>query len=69
MNEAEIKSRLIDVEMALDNQAKVIDELNEMVIKQGKLIDTLIKQQEYLKNILSTDVVRPQSEETPPPHY
>ncbi|MBR2137343.1 MAG: SlyX family protein [Alphaproteobacteria bacterium] len=69
MNEAEIKSRLIDVEMALDNQAKVIDDLNEMVIKQGKLIDTLIKQQEYLKNILSTDVVRPQSEETPPPHY
>ena len=59
MNEAEIKSRLIDVEMALDNQAKVIDDLNEMVIKQ----------QEYLKNILSTDVVRPQSEETPPPHY
>lgn len=69
MDDTELKNRLIDLEMAIDNQAREIDDLNDVVIKQGKLIDLLLKQQEYLKSILSTDIVKPQNEETPPPHY
>jgi uncharacterized coiled-coil protein SlyX len=69
MNEVELQSRLIDIEMALDNQQKAIDDLSEMVIKQGKTIDYLLKQNEALKSAVNQDVVKPQSEETPPPHY
>ena len=69
MNEVELQNRLIDIEMALDNQQKAVDDLSEMVIKQGKLIDYLMKQNEALKSEISQDVVKPQSEEPPPPHY
>ena len=69
MTEDEIKSRLIDIEMALDNQAKTMDDLSEMVVKQGKLIDHLLKQNQMLRDALSADVVKPLSDETPPPHY
>ena len=69
MNEIELQTRLIDIEMALDNQQKAIDDLSEMVIKQGKAIDYLLKQNEALKSAVNQDVVKPQSEETPPPHY
>ena len=69
MNEVELQSRLTDIEMALDNQQKAVDDLSEMVIKQGKLIDYLLKQNEALRSAVDQDVVKPQSEETPPPHY
>ena len=69
MNEAEIRSRLIDIEMALDHQAKQIEDLSEVVIKQGKTIDKLLQQAEVLKIFLQQDIVKPLNEETPPPHY
>lgn len=68
-NEIELENRLMDIEMALDNQQKAVDDISEMVIRQGKLIDMLLKQQEALKTMLSQDVVKSQDEETPPPHY
>ncbi|MBR1600620.1 MAG: SlyX family protein [Alphaproteobacteria bacterium] len=69
MQNEELQNRLINIEMALDNQQKSIDDLSEVVIKQGKLLDYLLKQNEALKSIMEQDVVKPQSEETPPPHY
>lgn len=67
--EEEILNRLTDIEMALDNQQRAIDDLSEMLIKQGKVIEHLQKQNEWLKNNLNQDVVKPLDEETPPPHY
>ncbi len=55
--------------MTLDNQQRAIDDLSEMLIKQGKAVDWLLKQNEWLKNNINQDVVKPQDEETPPPHY
>lgn len=69
MNEDELHNRLIDIEMALDNEQKSIEDLSDMVVKQGKILDYLLKQNEALKSAISQDVVKPQSEETPPPHY
>lgn len=69
MNNEEINQRLIDIEMTLDNQQKALDDLSEVVVKQGKIIDTLSAQNLLLKSMLSTDIVKPLSEETPPPHY
>ena len=67
--EEEILNLLTDIEMALDNQQRAIDDLSEMLIKQGKVIEHLQKQNEWLKNNLNQDVVKPLDEETPPPHY
>lgn len=69
MIDLEINQRLITIEMTLDNQQKALDDLSEMVVKQGKIIDTLTAQNVLLKSMLSQDIVKPQSEETPPPHY
>ena len=68
MTNEEINQRLIDIEMTLDNQQKALDDLSEVVVKQGKIIDTLSAQNLLLKSMLSTDIVKPLSEETPPPH-
>ncbi|MDO4161515.1 MAG: SlyX family protein [Pseudomonadota bacterium] len=69
MTDAELHKRLIAIEMALDNQQKALDDLSDVVVKQGKIIDTLTAQNALLKSMLSQDIVKPQSEETPPPHY
>lgn len=65
----DIESRLIDIETAIANQDKIIDDLNQVVIMQGKQIDNLIKQNQYLLSVLEDETVKPLSEETPPPHY
>lgn len=65
----ELEERLIEIEMALANQEKTIDDLNEVVIKQGKIIDELVKQTRLIKDSMPQDFVKPLSEETPPPHY
>ncbi len=65
----ETEERFIALEMALANLEKVVDELNTVIIEQGKKIDVLNKQNQFLLNVLNEDVVKPLSEETPPPHY
>ncbi len=65
----DIEERLMSIEIALANQEKITDDLNQVVIEQGKTIDKLVKQNKYLLNLLEREVVKPLSEETPPPHY
>lgn len=65
----DLEERLIAIESALAVQEKYIDELNQVVIEQGRKIDFLIKQNQYLLQTMNEDVVKPLSEETPPPHY
>lgn len=64
-----LEERLIAIEIALSIQEKFVEELNQIVIEQGKQIDFLVKQNRYLMNNMSENVVKPLSEETPPPHY
>ncbi len=65
----DLELRLNEIEMALAQTEKYIDELNAVVIEQGKKIDYLLKQNKYLLSRLEDEVVKPLSEETPPPHY
>lgn len=69
MNKEDLEERLINIESSLACQEKMAEELNQVIINQGKLIDFLVKQNQYLLNKLEADVVKPLSEETPPPHY
>ena len=66
-----MEDRLIEIEMAIANLERIVDDLNEVIIRQGNDISRLQKQNhlltEALKNAQST--VKPLEEETPPPHY
>lgn len=64
-----LDERLIEIEMAIANQQKMLDDLNEVVISQGKKIDLLMKENAFLITLLKDEGVKPLSEETPPPHY
>lgn len=64
-----VEQQLIDIEMTLAHHQKMIDEISDVVFKQGLLIDKLSKQNELLKSMINQDVVKPISEELPPPHY
>lgn len=64
-----LEERLIEIETALANQERIVDDLNTVVIEQGKIIDRLLKQNQYLLSVVEQENVKPLSEETPPPHY
>ena len=63
------EQRLIDIETALANQERTLEDLNKVVYEQGQKIEQLIKLNKYLLDLADKDVVKPLSEETPPPHY
>lgn len=65
----ELEERLVAIEMALANQEKITEDLNQVIIEQGRMIDCLVKQNQYLMTLAEQDTVKPLSEETPPPHY
>lgn len=69
MEDKILEQRLIDIEINLANQEKILDELNGVIIEQGKIIDLLRRQNKILLEALNEDTVKPLSEETPPPHY
>ena len=69
MQDDEIITRLTDIEITLAHQQKALDELSEMVIRQGRILDYLQKQTAMLLAATEQDVVKPLSEETLPPHY
>ncbi len=69
MEDKILEQRFIDIEINLANQEKMLEELNSVVIEQGKLIDILRKQNKILFETLKEDAVKPLSEETRPPHY
>ena len=69
MNEEQLNNRFMEIEIALDHQQKALDDLSDMVVKQGHMLDILQKQNQALQNLLNQDIVKPLSEETPPPHY
>ncbi len=70
MTDSDLDARLTAIEIALAHQQKAIDELSEMTVKQGKMLDILAQQCANFKQFLEEqDIVKPLSEETPPPHY
>ena len=43
-----MENRLIDIEMAIANLQKTVDELNDVVFEQSKVIDRLSKENRLL---------------------
>lgn len=67
----EIQERLVDIEMALSDLERMVEDLNDVIIRQGKDIAFLQKQSHYLVEAFrnTQSAVKPEEEETPPPHY
>lgn len=65
----DLDKRLVDVEINITYLQKSLNELSDMVVKQGKVIEHLERQNMLLQSALETEIVKPLSEETPPPHY
>lgn len=70
MNAKEIEERFIALEMLAAEYERTVKELNQIVAEQAMTIDRLQKNVLYLmQNFDAGGVVRPLSEEVPPPHY
>ena len=65
----DFENRLIDIEVALSEVLKIVEDLNQEIIRQSKIITRLEKENKMLIQSLKENPVKPLSEETPPPHY
>ena len=64
-----MEQRLTNIEMCLAEQEKAMEDLSGEVLRLSKLISQLQSQLERLKAEQEEALVKPLSEETPPPHY
>ena len=66
------EAKLTDLEIRITHQEASIDELTRTVLAQEAEIKQLREELVYLRELmrdLAPAAVRPESEETPPPHY
>ena len=65
------EQRFIKIEMALSDLERTVEDLNEVIIRQGRDFAFLQKQNRFLTEALrnAQSTVKPLEEETPPPHY
>ena len=71
-NQWQLQERVTDLEVRLTHQDASIEELTRVVLAQEKIIKQLREELQQVKANLkesSDPLVRPESEETPPPHY
>ena len=64
-----MENRLTNIEISLSEQERMLDDLNTEVLRLSKIVAVLEKQIEQLKAEKEETLVKPLSEETPPPHY
>ena len=60
---------LIDLQIQLTEQSRQLEDLSQEVIRLSKLVGKLEKQYTALQDSITENLVKPLSEETPPPHY
>ena len=72
VNGSPMDTRLTDVEIRLTHQEAALEEMNQVLLKQYQLIETLRHDlkilQRQLREVRASNVAD-LSEETPPPHY
>ncbi|MBO7484307.1 MAG: SlyX family protein [Alphaproteobacteria bacterium] len=61
--------QIADLQMRLMDQEKQLGEMNEELVRLNKLLAQLLRDYKSLKETVDLSPVKPQSEETPPPHY
>ena len=61
--------KIVDLERYVANLEKQLDDLNDEDVRVAKLTAKLEREYHDLKDSVDTSIVKPLSEETPPPHY
>ncbi len=61
--------QITDLQMRLMDQEKQLGEMNEELVRLNKLLAQLLRDYKTLKETVDLSPVKPQSEETRPPHY
>ncbi len=64
-----VEERLVDLELCVLDQDKILDDLNNELIRVSRLVDYLLSQNKILREALKESPVKPLIEETKPPHY
>jgi SlyX protein len=67
-----MNERLTELEVRVAFQDQTIQDLNEVVTRQQREIDRLVKELESVKSLLAglaPSMVIPPEDEKPPPHY
>ena len=66
------ETRIVDLETRFTYQEAGLQELNDVIMHQQKMLDTLSNQMELLRQQMRVQAqfdVLPVSQEQPPPHY
>ena len=66
------EAHIVDLETRLTYQEAALQELNDVIVRQQKMLDSLGHQLELLKQQMRSQAqfdVMPTSQEPPPPHY
>ena len=61
--------QVVDLQMRLMEQEKQMLEMNQELVRLNKLLAQLLRDYKALKETVDLSPVKPQSEETRPPHY
>lgn len=64
-----MSERLDNIEICLAQQERMLDDLSGEVARLSRLVEVLENHIERLTAAHAETLVKPQSEETPPPHY
>ena len=61
--------KIVDLERYVADLEKQLDDLNDEVVRLARVTAKLEREYHDLKESVDTSIVKPLSEETPPPHY
>lgn len=64
-----MEKEVVDLQIRLMEQTRQLEDLNQEVLRLSKLVERLEKQYFALRDAMQENLVKPLSEETPPPHY
>jgi len=64
----ELKERVTELELAVMDLQRFLEDLNTEFIRQTKVVERLERENKVLKESLENNI-KLLSEETPPPHY
>ncbi len=64
-----IQEQITFLEIYIANHEKMLEEINDELIRLSKMIDALAAQNKLLLEAVKESPVKPLSEETRPPHY
>lgn len=63
-----LEKRINELEIIITQYQNTLDEMNDELVKQWKIIDALRKENREIKKAMGSNI-KSLAEETPPPHY